>query len=274
MVDFLEMEQNLSKIQKNKKTVIIGASGGIGRELALELASTTQELVLHGLSQEKLDSLKDEIFENSYMTIMNEFLSYPKLTDISYKFTPSFFTGEEDTSTESTKNLLLDHIKTADTLCICYGPFLQKPIHQMTQTEWLEVSTLVFALPGYLTSLALPQMMEKKFGRILLFGGTRTDTINSLKTNPAYGAAKTAISSLVKSISSEYRSYGIRCNAILPGFVETEYVSEQEKNYYKKLLNSNDLISPETIANSAKFILDSDSINGILLKIDCGWEPI
>ena len=121
MVDFLEMEQNLSKIQKNKKTVIIGASGGIGRELALELASTTQELVLHGLSQEKLDSLKDEIFENSYMTIMNEFLSYPKLTDISYKFTPSFFTGEEDTSTESTKNLLLDHIKTADTLCICYG---------------------------------------------------------------------------------------------------------------------------------------------------------
>ena len=273
MVDFLEMEQNLSKIQKNKKTVIIGASGGIGRELALELASTTQELVLHGLSQEKLDSLKDEIFENSYMTIMNEFLSYPKLTDISYKFTPSFFTGEEDTSTESTKNLLLDHIKTADTLCVCYGPFLQKPIHQMTQIEWLEVSTLVFALPGYLTSLALPQMMEKKFGRILLFGGTRTDTINSFKTNPAYGAAKTAISSLVKSISSEYRSYGIRCNAILPGFVETEYVSEQEKNYYKKLLSSDNIIELSSIVKSAVFLLDSPDINGALLKVDRGWNP-
>ncbi len=273
MVDFLEMEQNLSKIQKNKKTVIIGASGGIGRELALELASTTQELVLHGLSQEKLDSLKDEIFENSYMTIMNEFLSYPKLTDISYKFTPSFFTGEEDTSTESTKNLLLDHIKTADTLCICYGPFLQKPLHQMTQTEWLEVSTLVFALSGYLTSLALPQMMEKKFGRILLFGGTRTDTINSFKTNPAYGAAKTAISSLVKSISSEYRTYGIRCNAILPGFIETEYVSEQEKNYYKKLLSSDNIIELSSIVKSAVFLLDSPDINGALLKVDRGWNP-
>ena len=53
MVDFLEIEQNLSKLQKNKKTVIIGASGGIGRKLALELAPTTQELVIHGLSQEK-----------------------------------------------------------------------------------------------------------------------------------------------------------------------------------------------------------------------------
>ena len=84
MVDFLEIERNLSKLQKNKKTVIIGASGGIGRKLALELAPTTQELVIHGLSQEKLDSLKDEIYENNYITIMNEFLSYPKVIDISY----------------------------------------------------------------------------------------------------------------------------------------------------------------------------------------------
>lgn len=272
MVDFLEMEQNLSKIQKNKKTVIIGASGGIGRELALELASTTQELVLHGLSQEKLDSLKGEIFENSYMTIMNEFLSYPKLTDISYKFTPSFFTDEEDTSTESTKNLLLDHIKTADTLCVCYGPFLQKPIHQMSQSEWLEISTLVFALPGFLTSLALPHMMEHKFGRILLFGGTRTDSVHGFKTNPVYGAAKTAICSLVKSVCLEYSQYGIRCNAILPGFVETEYVSEAQMNYYKNLLNSDGIIEASSVAKTANFLLDNEDLNGVLLKVDRGWN--
>jgi NAD(P)-dependent dehydrogenase (short-subunit alcohol dehydrogenase family) len=269
MVDFLEMEQNLSKIQKNKKTVIIGASGGIGRELALELASTTQELVLHGLSQEKLDSLKDEIFENSYMTIMNEFLSYPKLTDISYKFTPSFFTENEN---DSSKNLLLEHVKTADTLCVCYGPFLQKPIHQMTQSEWLEISTLVFALPGFLTSLALPHMMEHKFGRILLFGGTRTDTINAFKTNSAYAAAKTALSSLVKSICLEYSQYGIRCNAILPGFVETEYVGEKEKIYYQKLLNSDNMIEAKSIAKTANFLLDNEDLNGVLLKVDRGWN--
>ena len=82
MVDFLEMEQNLSKIQKNKKTVIIGASGGIGRELALELASTTQELVLHGLSQEKLDSLKDEIFEKY------KHLEQIEIEDIFQKYIP------------------------------------------------------------------------------------------------------------------------------------------------------------------------------------------
>lgn len=269
MKDLSETEQNMQIVQKNKKTVIIGASGGIGRELALQLASTTQELVLHGLSQEKLDSLKDEISEISSIENANEFIDYPKVTDISYKFTPSFFTENEN---DFSKNLLLEHIKTADTLCVCYGPFLQKSLHQMTQSEWLEISTLVFALPGFLTSLALSHMMEKKFGRILLFGGTRTDTINAFKTNSAYAAAKTALSSLVKSICLEYSQYGIRCNAILPGFVETEYVSESQKNYYKNLLNSDNIIESNSIAKCAKFILENNDINGVLFRVDRGWN--
>ena len=271
MVDFLEIERNLSKLQKNKKTVIIGASGGIGRKLALELASTTQELVLHGLSQEKLDSLKDEI-HNKLSENFSDKTKFPKITDISYKFTPSFFTDEDDDSAECVKNQLLSHIKTADTLCICYGPFLQKPLHLTTKSEWLESSSLVFALPGFFVSQVLPHMMEQKFGRILLFGGTRTDSVNGYKTNAVYGAGKTAVCSLVKSVCLEYSQYGIRCNAILPGFVETEYVSESQKNYYKNLLNSDNMIESSSISNCAKFILENNDINGVLFRVDRGWN--
>ena len=271
MKDLSEIEQNSQILQKNKKTVIIGASGGLGRKLALELAPTTQELVIHGLSQEKLDSLKDEIHkklsENS-----SDKTNFPKITDISYKFTPSFFIGENDSSTESAKNQLLEHIKTADTLCICYGPFLQKPLHLTTKSEWLESSSLVFALPGYFVSQVLPHMMEQNFGRILLFGGTRTDSVNGYKTNAVYGAGKTAVCSLVKSVCLEYSQYGIRCNAILPGFVETEYVSESQKNYYKSLLNSDNIIESNSIAKSAKFILENEDINGVLFRVDRGWN--
>ena len=102
--------------------------------------------------------------------------------------------------------MLKSYIERSDILIVCYGPFLQKPIHQMSQSEWLEISTLVFALPGFLTSLALPHMMEHKFGRILLFGGTRTDSVNGYKTNAVYGAGKTAVCSLVKSVCLEYLS--------------------------------------------------------------------
>ena len=271
MKDLSETEQNMQIVQKNKKTVIIGASGGIGRKLALELASTTQELLLHGLSQEKLDSLKDEI-HNKLSENFSDKTKFPKITDISYKFTPSFFTDEDDDSAECVKNQLLSHIKTADTLCICYGPFLQKPLHLTTKSEWLESSSLVFALPGFFVSQVLPHMMEQKFGRILLFGGTRTDSVNGYKTNAVYGAGKTAVCSLVKSVCLEYSQYGIRCNAILPGFVETEYVTDAQKNYYKNLLNSDNIIESNSIAKSAKFILENEDINGVLFRVDRGWN--
>lgn len=249
----------------NKKTVIIGASGGIGRYLAISLSNSSQQMVLHGLSQNKLLEVKNEI-------IKTKGIDSSQIIDISYKFTSSFFTENED-NISSTKASLLEHVATADTLCVCYGPFLQKPLHQMTQEEWLYIASLVFALPGFLVSKALPHMMKQKYGRILLFGGTRTDEINSFKTNPAYGAGKTALSSLVKSISNEYKKYGIRCNAILPGFTETEYVSEIQKKYYKELLEEDEMISINSIINSAMFLLDSEDINGVLLKVDRGWQP-
>ena len=271
MKDLSETEQNMQILQKNKKTVIIGASGGIGRKLALELASTTQELVLHGLSQEKLDSLKDEI-HNKLSENFSDKTNFPKVTDISYKFTPSFFTKEDDSSTESAKNQLLEHIKTADTLCICYGPFLQKPLHLTTKSEWLESSSLVFALPGYFVSQVLPHMMEENFGRILLFGGTRTDSVNGYKTNAVYGAGKTAVCSLVKSVCLEYSQYGIRCNAILPGFVETEYVTDAQMKHYRTLLNSEEIIEAKSVAKTAKFLLENEDVNGVLFRIDRGWN--
>ena len=271
MKDLSETEQNMQIVQKNKKTVIIGASGGIGRKLALELASTTQELVLHGLSQEKLDSLKDEI-HNKLSENFSDKTNFPKVTDISYKFTPSFFTKEDDSSTESAKNQLLEHIKTADTLCICYGPFLQKPLHLTTKSEWLESSSLVFALPGFFVSQVLPHMMEEKFGRILLFGGTRTDSVNGYKTNAVYGAGKTAVCSLVKSVCLEYSQYGIRCNAILPGFVETEYVTDAQMKHYRTLLNSEEIIEAKSVAKTAKFLLENEDVNGVLFRIDRGWN--
>ena len=271
MKDLSETEQNMQIVQKNKKTVIIGASGGIGRKLALELASTTQELVLHGLSQEKLDSLKDEI-HNKLSENFSDKTNFPKVTDISYKFTPSFFTKEDDSSTESAKNQLLEHIKTADTLCICYGPFLQKPLHLTTKSEWLESSSLVFALPGYFVSQVLPHMMEENFGRILLFGGTRTDSVNGYKTNAVYGAGKTAVCSLVKSVCLEYSQYGIRCNAILPGFVETEYVTDAQMKHYRTLLNSEEIIEAKSVAKTAKFLLENEDVNGVLFRIDRGWN--
>ena len=78
----------------------------------------------------------------------------------------------------------------------------------MISDEWLTQSYANFAFPGMLVSAVLPHMCASGWGRILLFGGTRTDSVRGFRTNAAYAAAKTGLSSLVKSVALDYALQG------------------------------------------------------------------
>lgn len=151
-------------------------------------------------------------------------------------------------------------IALSDILVVTYGPFLQKPLHETTAEDWLYLAAHDYALPGIAVSTALPGMMARGFGRILLFGGTRTMDINAYRTNAAYAGAKTGISVIIKSVSAEYGRYGIICNGICPGFTR----NAPEKKYE---------ITPETVADHAVTLLSSPELNGVLLNVDGGWQP-
>ena len=237
------------------KALVIGGSGGIGHEIAKRLSHKVSVLGIHaGSKSKKLDSLLEYTQKNTRVEV---FLQHFSLKD----GTKAFFNSFESTE-------LQVFLKDADILCVCFGPFLQKPIHQMTKEEWLEMSFFNYTFPGYLISQVLPAMIEKKFGKILVFGGTRTEQLRAIKTNAAYGAAKTALCSLVQSISTSYANQNILCNAILPGFVDTEYLDERQKKDCESL--GSKLINVGEIADAAMFLLNSEHISGELLRIDGG----
>ena len=153
-----------------------------------------------------------------------------------------------------------DALLSCDILCVCYGPFLQKSLEKTTAAEWEKISLFDYALPGILTSTVLNSMIIKKWGRILLFGGTKTDTIRSCRTNAAYAGAKTGISVLVKSVASSYGMYNITCNAVLPGFVTNAPEGAP-------------LVTAQDVAQKAIMLLSAPSLNGVLLTVDNGWNP-
>ena len=155
---------------------------------------------------------------------------------------------------------LREKLCKADILCVSYGPFVQKPLHLTTAQDWQTLALYDYALAGIAVSSVLPGMMERKFGRIVLFGGTRTESVRSYKTNAAYAGAKTAISVLVKSVSAEYRKYGVTCNAVLPGFVN----GAKDKS---------DAVSAHSVAQSAFSLIQNENLNGVLLNVDRGWQP-
>lgn len=216
---------------KGKKALIIGGTGSIGLSLAVQLNELGSSVTVTGRNPPR------------------------KMTD-KLNFIQLDFEKDGIECLEK-----LSALTECDILSVTYGPFVQKPLHQTSPDDWKKVALHDFALPGIALSLALPSMMERNFGRILFFGGTRTDQIRAYKSNAAYAAAKTALDVIVKSTASNYAENGITCNAICPGFTRNA--------------PSPEYLMPESeITNKAVRLLLSPESNGQIIRIDRGWEPL
>jgi 3-oxoacyl-[acyl-carrier protein] reductase len=79
-----------------------------------------------------------------------------------------------------------------------------------------------------LTKAALPKLRESHAGRIVMISSV-TGGAMAMRNQPVYATAKAALLGLTKSIALDEASYGITCNAILPGWIETDTQSEHEK---------------------------------------------
>lgn len=244
------------KVFENKKAFVLGGTGGIGFEVAGILLKNGADLTIHGRNKENTDL--------AVKRLENEFAE-KKIKTVLFDFDKENFENLENST-------LFEEVKTADILCVCYGPFLQKSLEITSLKEWQKISLLDYALPGSLVSAVLPNMKKNNFGRILLFGGTGTNFRSEFFTNAAYAGAKTGLGIIVQSVAAEFADLGITCNAILPGFVKTEYIDGELRKVLENKMPGKKLIELESIAKSAEFLLTNPDLNGVLLKVDRGWS--
>ena len=243
---------------KGKRALVVGGSGGIGSEISLLLSQNDADLVIHGSHQsEKFDSLCEKIHKLSGKT--PEILIH------------DFFSSDFDdfASTELYKSA-----QNCDILCVCFGPFVQKSLHETSLSDWKKLALFDYALPGVLISAALPNMIKNHFGRILFFGGTGTSHRKEFSTNAAYAGAKSGLNVLVSSVAADYAPFGITCNAICPGFTKTEYISESLEKELAKKMPSKKMVSARSVAASAMFLLQNQNVNGAVLRLDDGWSAL
>ena len=78
------------------------------------------------------------------------------------------------------------------------------------------------------TKHALPKLRQSKSGRIVMVSSV-TGAVMAMRNQPVYAAAKAAMVGLTKSIALDEAKNGITCNAVLPGWIATESISESEK---------------------------------------------
>jgi len=142
-----------------------------------------------------------------------------------------------DLSKEIEVKALVQEISSLDILVNNAGmTSLSSPAHSsesedvatMSLEDWHRGMSRNMDTTFLVTKNVLPHLRRSKSGRIIMMSSV-TGHVMAMKHQPIYAAAKAAMVGLTKSIALDEAKYGITCNAILPGWIQTDAISDNEK---------------------------------------------
>ncbi|HVB03992.1 MAG TPA: 3-oxoacyl-[acyl-carrier-protein] reductase [Chitinophagaceae bacterium] len=244
------------KLLDNKIAIITGASRGIGEAIALKLAEQGAHVAFTWQnSEEKAALLADKLKLLGGMALSR------RSNAASYTDCESF---------------VAEVLKTFGTVDVCVnnaGISRDNLLLRMSQEQWDEVMDTNLKSVYAMTRQVIRPMMKARSGSII-----NMSSIIGIRGNAgqsSYAASKAGIIGFTKSIAQELGSRNVRCNAIAPGFVETDMTrmlneGEVAKSYLEKIPLGR-FGKAEDIANLALFLASdlSGYITGQVISI-CG----
>jgi 3-oxoacyl-[acyl-carrier protein] reductase len=251
---------------RGREALVIGGTGGIGREVALGLAERGARIILPGgSSPERLESALQAI--RAAGGEAEGFLERADREDGAERI----LRQAAERAAPRQEAVPSPAPGWAPDILVCaWGPFKRAPLEHTGPEDWRYLTAHNLIFPGTIISLSLYGMMRRRWGRILLFGGTNTDTIRGYRTSAAYSAAKTALGVVAKSAARAGAPWGVSCNVVCPGLTDTEYLGQEEGGYNRERNPSGRALKPEEIARTALDILENPCINGAIVPVDEG----
>lgn len=158
------------------------------------------------------------------------------------------------------------------------GVHCKKPFEETSEEDFERVFAVHVKGAIALTQAVLPYMKAQNSGSIIFIASMSAMT--AMTQVAAYGAAKSAVLGLVKSLTGEYAPYGIRVNAISPGFIDTPMFHkavDADPERQKKILGHTPMQSygwPEDIGWAAVYLCSDASrfVTGVNLPVDGGFN--
>jgi 3-oxoacyl-[acyl-carrier protein] reductase len=144
---------------------------------------------------------------------------------------------------------------------------------RMSEEDWNTVINTNLSAAFFFTKALSRSMLKQRAGKIINITSIIGLIGNAGQAN--YAASKAGLIGLTKSVAREFASRGITCNAIAPGFIETDMTKELNDEVRKKLLENVPLArlgKPEDVAVVALFLASpaADYITGQVLTVDGG----
>ncbi len=240
---------------QDRVALITGASRGIGRAIALRFAQEGARLACLATHEERLQSLSKE------------------LEALGAECLPLVGNVADIPTCENAVEQTLQKWGKLDILVNNAGIARDQLLIKMTEEEWDEVLTVNLKATAFLTRSALRPMLKARYGRIINMSSVIGLHGQAGQSN--YAASKSAIIGFTLSIAREYGPRGITCNAIAPGFIETDMTRRlpPEMSDPKNLrIPLGRLGKPEDVAGVAAFLASEDAgyITGQVIVVDGG----
>ena len=239
-----------------KKVLVTGASGGIGRAIAMELSSSGADLCLTGRNKSELENLQKIIGGNCQIII----------SDLS-----------NSEGIISLADQAQDIMGQIDILVNNAGITKDNLFMRMPEDDWNEVININLNSIFKLTKQLIKGMIKRRYGRIINITSVIGVAGGAGQSN--YSASKAGIIAMSKSLAQEVGSRSVTVNSIAPGFIETNMTAELSDDRKEDILRSisvGRLGKPDDIAGAVCFLASDKAsyITGQTIHINGGMLMI
>jgi 3-oxoacyl-[acyl-carrier protein] reductase len=235
--------------------VVTGSSKGIGRGIAQRLAEDGYTIVVN--------YRRDSAAAQETLSLVQ-----PRA--------PRSLLLPADVATPDGAKRLIDETLVAfgrvDVLVNNVGPFLVKTIFDTAVEEWRGTLDGNLSSAFYCIKFVLPSMRARKSGHIVNLGSLNIEGVRGAPTTSAYSAAKAGVVVLTKSVARSEARFGIRCNAVNPGFVETYATTDGDRHELPSLVPLGTLGTANDIAETIAFLVSAKAryITGAVINVHGG----
>jgi 3-oxoacyl-[acyl-carrier protein] reductase len=247
------------KLLEGKVAIVTGAARGIGEGIAIKLAEHGAHVALTYVSESSSEKAAGVV---------------EKLTALGVKARAWRSNVGEFNDCENFVNEVIKEFGSVDVCVNNAGISKDNLLLRMTPEQWDDVLQINLKSVFNMTKQIIRPMMKAKSGSII-----NMSSVIGLMGNAgqsSYAASKAGLIGFTKSVAKELGSRNIRCNAIAPGFVETDmtsYLKEGEQaDKYKAGIPLGRFGTAEDIANATLFLASDLSayVTGQVISVDGG----